>query len=595
MFYPDETIRDVIAANDIIDVVSRYVALKKSGRGYMGLCPFHREKTPSFHVSPDKQLYHCFGCGEGGSVINFIMKAENLDFVEALKYLADNARIALPEPDTSASADEIYKTKQRIYQANSIAARFFYDYLTTNAAAKDALLYFMNRGITTRTITAFGLGFAPNSQNALIKFMKQHGYEPDELALCGLATAKNNRYIDRFRNRIMFPIIDVRGNVIGFGGRVMDDSVPKYLNSPETPAFNKKRNLFALNFAKNKRGDSLILVEGYMDVISLHQAGINNVVATLGTALTEEQAKLICRYAKNVILCYDSDEAGIKATLRAIDMLIAAGERVKVLNLPGAKDPDEFINKHSAESFMRHVRAALPSTQYRLDLLKKQYDLSKIEEKIRFAGEAAKILANLPDMIEVDAYASHLAETCDIKKESIYAEIKKIHSRKRRFGRNASSRTALPLKTIDNADVGPIQAEISHARKSRLSKAEQLLLALMYRNKAVSKKAEAAIGTKFSDEAHTKLAKICYNAWNAGLSPDTVSIITEFDQKDAAYVSGILCDRSSYDDELAAAEDLILTIEEETIKQKLKTQTDPVKLQALLRKQAALKRGGTSI
>ncbi len=594
MFYPDELVRDVIAANDIVDVVSRYVALKKSGRGYMGLCPFHHEKTPSFHVSADKQLYHCFGCGEGGSAVNFIMKAEKLDFVEALKLLADNARIVLPEPDQGVGGDEYYKTKQRIYQANTLAARFFYTCLTSDDAGRDALLYFMNRGITTRTITAFGLGFAPNSRDALITHMKEHGFEPDELAVCGLAIIKDNKYIDKFRNRVMFPIIDVRGNVIGFGGRVMDDSVPKYLNSPETPAFNKSRNLFALNFAKNAQADVLILVEGYMDVISVHQVGITNVVATLGTALTEDQAKLISRYAKNVALCYDTDEAGIKATLRAIDILAAAGVRVNVMTLPGVKDPDEFIRKYSAESFKQLAAAAAPSTQYRITLLKSRYDLSNIDEKIRFVGEAAKILAALPNVVEADAYAGQLSQSCDIKKEAIDAEIKKIHSRESRFRRPDKNETS-PLKAIDEIQAGPVQAELLAARSSRLARAERLLLALMYQGRPVAKKTRAEIGNEWSDHIHAELADMCYRAWDAGAPPDTISVMAGFDAQDAAYVSGVLCDSFSYEDEAAAADDLILTIKEEILRQRIKTETDPVKLQALLSRQAGLKRGGTPI
>ena len=596
MYYSDELVRDVIAANDIVDVVSRYVTLKRSGRGFVGLCPFHHEKTPSFHVSPDKQLYHCFGCGEGGSAVNFIMKAENLDFVEALKQLADNARIALPEPDQSGDRDEFYRRKQRTCQANTLAARFYYNYLVSEAAAKDALLYFMNRGFTRKTITAFGLGYAPAGRTALIEYMKTQGFEPDELALCGLAIIKDNKFIDKFRNRVMFPIIDVRGNVIGFGGRVMDDSIPKYLNSPETPAFNKSRNLFALNFAKNKQEEALILVEGYMDVISLHQVGITNVVATLGTALTEEQAKLICRYAKEVILCYDSDEAGVKATLRAIDILSAAGARVRVLSLPGVKDPDEYIGKHSAESFRTLSGKSPPSTQFRLNLLKTQYDLNNIDEKIRFVGEAAKVLAGLSSMVEADAYVNELAHTCDIKKESIYAEVKKIQSRQARYSRSGPGAVQAPSRTVDNSTAGPVQTELSQLRTSRLSGAERLLLSLIYRSKPAAKKAQAKLGEhSFSEPLHQQLAALCLRAWDADTPPDAVAITAHFAAQDAAYISGILCDRAVYEDETAAAEDLILTIQQELLKKQIKSETDPVRLQALLSEQAGLKRGGTPI
>ena len=318
MLYSEELISEVIGANDIVDVIGMYTALKKSGRGFVGLCPFHSEKTPSFHVSPDKQLYHCFGCGEGGTVLTFVMKAENLDFVEGLKFLADRARIALPEPEANENADRLFKKKQRLISANTYAAKFFYHCLAASPEGAQARAYLKERAIAPKTAASFGLGFAPPGRNALINHLKSMGYSESELVDFGLATVRDNQFVDKFRNRVMFPIIDVRGNVIGFGGRVMDDSKPKYLNSPETAAFNKRLNLFALNFAKNKKSDALILVEGYMDVISLHQVGINNAVATLGTALTEEQTRLIARYAKDVVLCYDTDEAGVKATMRAI-------------------------------------------------------------------------------------------------------------------------------------------------------------------------------------------------------------------------------------------------------------------------------------
>ncbi len=339
MLYSEELISEVIGANDIVDVIGMYTALKKSGRGFVGLCPFHSEKTPSFHVSPDKQLYHCFGCGEGGTVLTFVMKAENLDFVEGLKFLADRARIALPEPEANENADRLFKKKQRLISANTYAAKFFYHCLAASPEGAQARAYLKERAIAPKTAASFGLGFAPPGRNALINHLKSMGYSESELVDFGLATVRDNQFVDKFRNRVMFPIIDVRGNVIGFGGRVMDDSKPKYLNSPETAAFNKRLNLFALNFAKNKKSDALILVEGYMDVISLHQVGINNAVATLGTALTEEQARLIARYAKDVVLCYDTDEAGVKATMRAIEIFSKTDVRVKVLSLSGAKTP----------------------------------------------------------------------------------------------------------------------------------------------------------------------------------------------------------------------------------------------------------------
>lgn len=593
MFYSDEIIRDVISANDIIDVISGYVSLKKSGRGFMGLCPFHNEKTPSFHVSADKQLYHCFGCGEGGTVANFIMKAENLDFVETVKLLADKAHIALPEPDNAQASQETQVQKQRIYQANAVAARFFYNNLI-GESGKDALLYFTARGFLKKAITSFGLGYAQNSRNALIEHMKTLGYSPEELALFGLAIIKDDKIIDKFRNRIMFPIIDLRGNVIAFGGRVMDDSIPKYLNSPETLAFNKSRNLFALNFAKNSGTNILILVEGYMDVISLHQAGITNVVATLGTALTDDQAKLLVRYAKDIIICYDTDAAGSAATLRAIDILSAAGARVKTLIMQDAKDPDEYINKFSAESFTQLVNNAVAGTQFRLDLLKSQYNIDNIEEKIRFVGEAAKVLAGLENMIEVDAYVADLSESYDIKKESVFAEIKKIQGKQNRFKRIKSDQSLRTVSTSDSgsAQSGPIQMELTHSRTSKCANTEKLLISLIFSNKSVAKKAAAELKPEgYSDAVHKKLAELCYSYWEADTAPDVSKILSGFSPEDSSYIASILCKNSVYDDELSACTDFIQTIRLERLAKQIASETDPVRVNELVQKQAQLKKG----
>jgi len=589
LYYSEELVRDVIAANDIVDIISGYVSLKKSGRGLMGLCPFHKEKSPSFHVSADKQLYHCFGCGEGGTVANFIMKAENLDFIETLKLLADKARISLPESDSSQNSQEMQSQKQRIYQANAAAARFFYNNLTGDTG-KDALLYFVNRGFSKKIITSFGLGYAPNSRSALITHMAALGFTPEELALFGLATIKDDKIIDKFRNRVMFPIIDLRGNVIAFGGRVMDDSIPKYLNSPETLAFVKSRNLYALNFAKNAGTGSLILVEGYMDVISLHQVGITNVVATLGTALGEDQAKLIVRYTKDVIICYDSDSAGIAAALRAIDILVSAGARAKVLTISGAKDPDEYINKYSAASFVELTGKAVAGTQFKLNQLKSQYSIDDIEEKIRFISESAKVLSALDNMIEIDAYVVSLADSYDIKKESVYAEIKKIQGRQKRYKKPGSP--GIELQPLATSDSGPVQMEIQHSRNGKLANTEKLLLFLMFSNKAVAKKSVSAMPPEqFSDPVHRKLAKLCYECWDTDIAPDAPSLISVFSPEDTEYVASILCAGSEFDDEVSAASNLIFNMHSEKLKQQITQETDPVKTRNLLEQQVRLKKG----
>lgn len=602
MLYSDELISEILSANDIVDVISSYITLKRSGRGLVGLCPFHSEKTPSFSVSPDKQLYHCFGCGEGGTVLTFVMKMENLDFLEGLKFLADRAHIALPEPEMSESVDKHYKKKQRIISANTYAAKFFYNTLMSNQG-EVGREYFAKREISPKIASQFGLGFAPDSRNALIEHLKPLGFKENELVDFGLATIKDNKYVDKFRNRVMFPIIDVRGNVIGFGGRVMDDSKPKYLNSPETPAFNKRLNLFALNFAKNKKSDTLILVEGYMDVIALHQVGINNAVATLGTALTEEQSRLISRFAKNVILCYDTDEAGVKATMRAIEIFSKTQCRVKVLSLTGAKDPDEFIKSHGggSEAFVEAVRKALPATMFRINILKQGYDIdNSIDDKISFITEAAKILLSTNNMVEVDAYADMLSKNYDIKKESVYAEIKKLQGKQQaqQMGRVIRQSASAGVSTKVNENQNSVKKPFSVSAVSPIEKAEKSILSLAFSSRAAAKMVQSELSFgDYSNEIHQKLANMCYSAWESGRAPDTAHIVSSFEGSCAGYVTQVLMDKSVYDDEMSAAKDLLLTIKQEKIKKQISQETDPAMLMELLKRQAELKekRGGAPI
>ena len=607
MLYSEELIGEVIGANDIVDVIGMYTSLKKSGRGFVGLCPFHSEKTPSFHVSPDKQLYHCFGCGEGGTVLTFVMKAENLDFVEGLKFLAERARIALPEPEANENTDKLFKKKQRLISANTYAAKFFYNCLAASPEGAPARAYFKERAILPKTAASFGLGFAPNSRNTLIAHLKPLGYSESELVDFGLAAIRDNSYIDKFRNRVMFPIIDVRGNVIGFGGRVMDDSKPKYLNSPETAAFNKRLNLFALNFAKNKKSDALILVEGYMDVISLHQVGINNAVATLGTALTEEQARLIARYAKDVVLCYDTDEAGVKATMRAIEIFSKTEVRVKVLSLTGAKDPDEYIKSHGggSEAFLQAVKKAVPATLFRINTLKRRYDIdNSIDDKIRFISEAAQILLSTNNMVEVDTYADMLAKNYDIKKESIYAEIQKLQGKRERQEKrsvvhktaNAGISRAAPVHAQTQGNVQGRTAAGRPAAETPLEKAERSLLSLVFSSRSAAKYAQGQLDAAyFSNAIHKKLAKLCYDAWSGASAPEAAQILLAFDEAQAGYVTQVLMDRAVYSDEVQAAKDLLLTIQQENITKKISEETDPAVIQKLLKLQAGLKdkRGGS--
>ena len=393
-------IDEVIAKTDIVDLISHYVTLKRVGNRFQALCPLHNDKkTPSFSVSPDKQLFHCFGCGAGGTAIHFIMQKENLDFMEAVKYLAEKSGIPVPDYRSSserAKAAEIHNKKKRMYEINAEAARFFYSNLTT-PTGKDALDYLKRRGLKSATIKAFGLGYSPDSWSALIDFMKTKGYTEAELFEAGLAVKRDqsNTYFDKFRDRVMFPILDLRGNVIAFGGRIMKDKgdAAKYLNSPETLVFKKKENLFAMNLAKNSKAGQFLVMEGYMDVISLHQSGFDNAVASLGTAFTPQQAEILKRYADKAVLCYDADEAGQKAADRAGEILRETGIKTRVMTITGGKDPDEYINTKGKEMFKLLIDNAESFIEYKIGKIEKQYNLEDAVEKLEFIEQISKTVS----------------------------------------------------------------------------------------------------------------------------------------------------------------------------------------------------------
>ncbi len=408
---------------DIANVISEYMPIKQSGSNYKGLCPFHGEKTPSFHISSSKQIYKCFGCGEGGDVINFVMKMENLDFIDAVKLLANKYGI---EINTNMNEeDKLRMEKSKKYQDIHLeAARFYFANLLKGK--NPGYDYLRKRGLDDKTIKKFGLGYSQKSWNELMDYLLSKGYDKQDLVQCGLVNhkAEGNKYYDRFRNRVMFPIFDYRGNVIGFGGRVLDDSLPKYLNSPDSLIFNKRYNLYGLNFSRKNIVDrTIILVEGYMDLISLFQYGVRNVVATLGTALTDQQGNLIKRYADTAIISYDSDEAGIKATLRAIEILSKIGINVKVINLKDCKDPDEFVRKYGLEEYKKAIGDSTHYIKFRIDHLRKSFNLEKDEERVKFAKEASKIIKELKSPVEVDYYTNYIAKQINISTESIKKEV----------------------------------------------------------------------------------------------------------------------------------------------------------------------------
>ncbi len=414
MYYSDEVVEEVRAGNDIVDVIGTYIKLQKKGANYMGLCPFHGEKTPSFSVSGSRQMYHCFGCGVGGNVFTFIMEYENFSFPEAVRYLAERAGIKLPEEEYTPEAKKRADRRMRLFDINREAAKFYYVQMK-NDASKAAYSYFKRRGLSDEVITRFGLGYSDKGGRELYRYLKGQGYEDDILKESGLFTFDERRGVyDKFWNRAMFPIMDGNSKVIGFGGRVMGDGEPKYLNSPETAIFDKSRNLYALNYARQSRKSFFLLCEGYMDVISLHQAGFTNAVASLGTAFTGLQANLIARYVKEVYITYDSDGAGQKAALRAIPILREAGISAKVVDMKPYKDPDEFIKALGAEEYEKRIQTARNSFFFEIDVLKQGYDFSDPEQKTRFFRETAKRLLQFTEELERRTYTEAVSKEYQI-------------------------------------------------------------------------------------------------------------------------------------------------------------------------------------
>ena len=426
MAFPEKFITELIERSDIVDVVSGYVRLsKRSGANQFGLCPFHSEKTPSFSVNPEKQIFHCFGCGKGGGVISFIMEIENLSYPEAVEFLAKRAGMALPEQTDGYEA----RRRARMLALNRDAARFYYDRLSA-PEGEGARAYIRRRGISGKMVKNFGLGAAPDAWESLRPAMLEKGYTDRELFEAGLTKkGKNGGFYDAFRNRLMFPVIDVRGNVIGFSGRILGEGEPKYLNSPDTLVFNKSRNLFALNLAKKSKCGYIILSEGNIDVVSLHQAGFDSAVASLGTSLTSEQARLISRYTKEVIIAYDSDGAGVKASQRAIGILEKLDIKVRVLRMEGAKDPDELIQKKGPEAFRKLLEGSENQLDYRLGAIRNKYDLSRDDQKVDYVREASELLAQLPDAVKREVYAMRVAETAGIKPDAVLTDVERRHKR----------------------------------------------------------------------------------------------------------------------------------------------------------------------
>ena len=497
MRYPENFITELVERSDIVDVVGSYVRLgKKSGSNLFGLCPFHSEKTPSFSVSPDKQIYHCFGCGKGGGVINFIMEIENLSFPEAVEFLARRAGLPIPEQQNDAES----RKRERMLALNRDAARFFYEQLSSpgGQAARD---YMAKRRIGTATAKNFGLGFAPNSWDSLRNAMKTRGYTDFEMADAGLLRKRENTgFYDTFRNRLMFPVIDVRGNVIGFSGRILGDGEPKYMNSPETLVFNKSRNLFALNLAKKSKSGYIILSEGNIDVVSLHQAGFDSAVASLGTSLTPEQARLLSRYTGEVIIAYDNDAAGQKAAQRAIGILEKLDLKVKVLRMSGAKDPDEFIQRKGADAFRNLLSESENQVDYRLRGVTDKYDLTVDEQKVAFLKEAIELVARLPNEVERQVYALRVASLAGVAPEAVTGEVAR---RRKRMIRSAQTRDEREQSRPER-QLQPADRSIRYDDPASAA-AEEGLIRLLTLEPALAKKAALPDAADFSAPALARI------------------------------------------------------------------------------------------
>ncbi len=500
MYYSDELIEEVRSKNDIVDVISSYVKLQKKGSSYFGLCPFHNEKSPSFSVSRQKQMYYCFGCGAGGNVFTFLMEYENYSFLEALKYLADRAGVELPRQELSKEARERADTKAILLEINKAAARYFYIQLKERQGER-ALAYLKGRQLGDDTIRAFGLGYANKYSDDLYRYLKGQGYQDDMIAKAGLITVDEKHGAhDKFWNRVMFPIMDANSRVIGFGGRVMGDGKPKYLNSPETMIFDKSRNLYGLNRARSSRKSYFLLCEGYMDVISLHQAGFTNAVASLGTALTQGHASLIKRYVKEVYLTYDSDEAGTKAALRAIPILREAGISAKVIRMEPYKDPDEFIKNLGKEAFEDRIREARNGFLFRVEVLERDYDLASPEGKTDFLKEVARRLGEFEEDIERNNYIEAVAGRYHVG----YEELRKL-----------VVRTA-----VQNGLAQPVKRPEKPAKEKKedgILTSQKILLTWMIEDRQVFHQISSyIIPEDFTGEIYRKVAELLYQQYEEG-------------------------------------------------------------------------------
>ena len=551
--YSEELIEEIKNSNDIVDVISQYVNLKRSGRNFFGLCPFHKEKSPSFSVSPDKQIFHCFGCGAGGNVIHFISKIENADFKEAIGILANRAGIELPTLNNYED-NKTALLKSKVYEINQIAAEFYHQNLY-KPTSKIGQEYIKKRKLDNRTLKSFLIGYSGNFDE-LYRILKQKGFTEEEILASSLVNKKDDgKYIDRFRKRVMFPIQDTRNKVIAFGGRVTDDSKPKYINSPENIVYSKGRHLFGLNVAKRGELKNIIIVEGYMDAISLYQRGITNVVASLGTALTEAQGRLLRRYSERVTIGYDSDGAGQAATLRGLEILQNIGCDVRILQISGAKDPDEYVIKYGPERFLKCVEQAISLVEFKVKMLKQSLNLDNINDKIKFLNQVAKILSNVTNSIERELYVEKIANEYNVSKEAIYGEVNKLI-----YTKNTGEKTL--EKPIVKKEIKKEKQEID----SSTTKRENLIIYLLinYPQESYKKIKSVISENNMKLEENQKILKKMYEEIEKGNI--NIDIFNYFEEQNIIdHISGIM----SYDFEISdlnkCIEDVVNTYEKDKL------------------------------
>ncbi len=572
--YASEVIDEVVSRSDIVDIISGYIKLKKNGSSYVGLCPFHNEKSPSFSVSPGKQLYHCFGCGVGGNVITFVMEYENYTFLEAVKYLADKAGMQLPETSYSEEEKKNRDLKAKLLEINKIAATYYYHHLKAENG-KIGLSYLQKRGLSDTTINRFGLGYAGQTGNALYQYLKSKGYDDALLKETGLFTYERGIH-DKFWNRVMFPIMDINNKVIGFGGRVMGDAKPKYLNSPETKLFDKSRNLYGLNAARISRKSNMIICEGYMDVISLHQAGFTQAVASLGTALTPGQAALMKRYTDNVLITYDSDAAGVKAALRAIPILKEAGLTTKVINMQPYKDPDEFIKALGAEAFQERIDKAENSFMYEIGVLEKEYDRTDPAESTKFEREAAAKLVTFREKLERENYMRAVCDRFHIELQGMRELVASLGSKEGILRRNdypaasGQQRAAAPKKKKEDG----------------VRQAEKILLTWMIEDAGIFEKVKEYISPQdFVNPLFKDVADKLYAQYESG-SLNPAAIISTYDAEEthsevAAMFSMELDNRLNHNEREKALNDTVLKVKNNSIQYQIDQAADPAQIQQL--------------